>query len=110
MNQSARPREEIMQSLIAVVAFGLFMLFSGCATSNLSLPTNGSDPDASLASEIYGRLKNDNQLRHLAVGIDVMDGIVTVYGTVSSPSERARTLSVVRNTTGVKQVIDRLVE
>ena len=99
-----------MQSLIAVVAFGVFMLFSGCSTSSLPLRTSGSDPDASLTSEIYGRLKDDNHLHYVSVGIDVVDGVVTVYGTVPSASERARALSVVRNTTGVEKVIDRLVE
>jgi len=99
-----------MQRLIAVVAFGIFMLFSGCATSNMSLRTDRSDPDSLLTSEIYGRLENDNQPSYAAVGIDVADGVVTVYGTVPSASDRARVLSVVRNTTGVRKVIDRLVE
>ena len=99
-----------MQSLIAVVVFGIFMLFSGCATSNMSLRTDRSDPDVLLMSEIYGRLEDDDQLSHAAVGIDVADGIVTVYGTVPRASDRARVLSVVRNPTGVRRVIDRLVE
>ena len=98
-----------MQSLIASIAFGLFMLFLGCATSSPSLRTNGSDPDASLTSDIYGRLEDDDSLRHIAVGIEVADGVVTLYGTAPSASERARVLSVVRDTTGVKEVIDRLV-
>ena len=99
-----------MQSLIAVVVFGIFMLFYGCATSNMSLRAERSDPDSLLTSEIYGRLEDDNQLSHAAVGIDVADGVVTVYGTVPRASDRARVLSVVRNTTGVSKVIDRLVE
>ena len=94
----------------AAVALGLLILCSGCATSSLSSRASDLSTDEWLKSEIYNRIQADAEFNPTALGIEVKDGVVTLYGKVWNPSERVRALAIVQNTTGVKRVIDRMVQ
>ena len=97
-----------MSSYFAAVAIAIAVLCSSCVSSGLTSRRWTSGPDASLESEIYNRLQNDSSVRFSALAVEVTNGVATVYGTVGSPSDRARALAVVKSTEGVKEVIDHL--
>lgn len=62
--------------------------------------------DATVNAELKSKLAADRQLR--SVVVSVKDGTVELQGTVPSAEARQRVLDVVRQTSGVTQVVDRL--
>jgi hyperosmotically inducible protein len=64
--------------------------------------------DASITSDIRGRLEQNKLLRNSQVTIVAKDGVVTVTGTVASDFARDKVMEAVRSTPGVVRVEDQL--
>ena len=61
-----------------------------------------------ITAKIEAKMALDNLVRARDMSIGAGDGVVTLGGAVHSPAERARALQLVRETDGVRSVIDHL--
>jgi len=64
--------------------------------------------DGRLTSKIKAKMALDDSVKALDLNVDTTDGVVTLRGEVRSEAERQRALTLARETTGVKQVIDKI--
>lgn len=65
--------------------------------------------DAGLSGKIKSKMALDDLVRARTIDVSTTGGVVTLEGTVHSVEERDQALRLARNTTGVTQVIDRLI-
>lgn len=65
--------------------------------------------DGGLSAKITAKMALDDTVRARAIRVETHDGVVTLSGTVNSEIERATALELARDTTGVTNVIDRMV-
>ncbi len=65
--------------------------------------------NATLTGKIKAKISLDDTLKGSDIGVDSTDGVVTLSGTVNSPSQHTRAQQLARETDGVKTVTDRLV-
>lgn len=65
--------------------------------------------DLALTAKIKAKLAADPNVSALHIDVDTQEKVVTLSGRVSTPSERDQAVSIARNTSGVKAVLDRLV-
>jgi osmotically-inducible protein OsmY len=99
------------RTLLVVVAFGLLVAVSGCATgerlgSNLPQITE----EQALVNRVSQRLSSDPVTARLSLGIASDDGVVTLTGRIDQSAVRMRAVSVVRGTPGVRGVIDKTLQ
>jgi len=74
------------------------LVFSiGCAQS-----------DPGITTSVKTQLIADDLVKARNIDVDTRDRVVTLTGTVQSPAEQTRALQIARNTTGVKNVVDKL--
>jgi hyperosmotically inducible periplasmic protein len=78
-----------------------------------SAPTASTPPpaaapvdDATVLADVKSKLAADSELR--TIDVSVKDGVLELRGTVPSGAARQRAVDLVRQTSGVAQVIDRL--
>ncbi len=86
------------------MALGMAAL-CGCATFDES---ESATPGDDVRAAVVQRLAVDPLTRNNLYGVEVINGQVTIRGTVQSEAERMRTLSIVRGAPGVLSVTDRL--
>jgi len=63
--------------------------------------------DGSLTAKIKAKMALDDSVKALDLNVDTVNGVVTVTGRVRTKAERERALALARETSGVRQVIDR---
>ena len=99
-----------MQSIIKLIFVAA--LAAACAGyqegSSARTPGEYVD-DVAIQSQVKTALLREPGVDGLAINTEVRQGIVTLYGRVSSEAQRERVLILVRSTSGVKGVDDRLV-
>jgi hyperosmotically inducible periplasmic protein len=64
--------------------------------------------DEALTAAVKGKLVADTTVAGLRIDVDSREGVVTLSGTVRSQAEKDQALQLARDTTGVKDVVDRL--
>jgi hyperosmotically inducible protein len=64
--------------------------------------------NAVLTSKVKTQLLADRTISGLKIDVDSRAGVVTLTGTVSSETQKARALRIARETEGVKSVVDQL--
>jgi hyperosmotically inducible periplasmic protein len=64
--------------------------------------------DTGLTTKIKAKIALDDTLKRADVSIHTKDGVVTVSGTVPSAAMQTRVLQLVRETAGVKSVVNTL--
>jgi hyperosmotically inducible periplasmic protein len=64
--------------------------------------------DTALTGEIKAKILADDVLRHGAISVTTNNGVVSLSGTVPSEAARAKAVAVVRDTSGVVRVEDKL--
>jgi len=64
--------------------------------------------DSTLSARIKTAFAADDLVKARDIKVDVMRGVVTLNGTVTSQAERSKAISIARNTTGVVEVKDNL--
>jgi hyperosmotically inducible protein len=64
--------------------------------------------DATLSGRIKSKMALDDLVRARGIDVSTTGGVVTLTGTVHSVGERDQALRLARDTTGVTQVVDRL--
>lgn len=99
-----------MQSIVRFVFVALFAV--GCAGyqegSSARTPGEVID-DVTIQGAVKAALLREPGVEGLAIDTEVRQGVVTLYGRVSSQAERERVIALVKATGGVKGVDDRLV-
>jgi hyperosmotically inducible protein len=65
-------------------------------------------PDAALTAAVKAKLLADTATSGLKINVDTLNGVVTLSGEVRSETERDVALRLARETTGVREVNDRL--
>jgi hyperosmotically inducible protein len=65
-------------------------------------------PDAALTAAVKTKLLADTATSGLKINIDTLDGVVTLSGDVRSQTEKDVAVRLTRETTGVREVNDRL--
>lgn len=93
-----------MRKLLGIVGIFVGLSLAGCA----SLDTAAGGTDAEVAAAALDRLAQDTVIGALPVGVSVDQGVATVSGALRDAGARARALSIVRGTPGVKGVVDDL--
>lgn len=79
------------------------------AMLSLSLPTTGHATDRSdawITTKIKVALLTTRDLSSRNIHVDTVDGRVTLYGTVSSPTEKAEAEQSLKSVDGVREVRD----
>jgi hypothetical protein len=74
-----------------------------------SAATSGADKDAAIQSEIDRRMAEDAALSTLGVTATVLDGKVTLIGTVESPALKGQVERVVKAVKGVRSVDNQVI-
>jgi len=101
-----RTRALVLGALIAVGA-------AGCASNPPPTTYAGAKQersasqeasDATLSARIKTSFAADDLVKARDIKVDVMRGVVTLNGTVNSPAERDKAISIARNTKGVTEV------
>ena len=64
--------------------------------------------DSALTAKIKSKMALDDHVNARAINVDTSASVVTLRGTVASPSQRDRALRLARDTAGVARVVDRL--
>jgi hyperosmotically inducible protein len=79
------------------------------ATLLLSTPVRAADrPDAWITTKVKIALLTTRGLSVPDIHVDTIDGRVTLYGTVSSPNEKARAEQVAKSVQGAREIRDLL--
>lgn len=64
--------------------------------------------DAGITAKVKTKFLADTKISGLKIDVDTKDNVVTLSGTVPSSAERARAVSVAKDTDGVKSVVNKL--
>jgi hypothetical protein len=64
--------------------------------------------DGALTAKIKSKMALDDLVHARDVGVSTEAGVVTLKGTVRSPTEHQRAVQLAKETAGVKQVVDHL--
>ena len=64
--------------------------------------------DAALVKSVQSRIAGDRQARTATIAVTVKDGVVLLDGTAPNTAAKQRALTIVRETQGVLQVVDRI--
>jgi hyperosmotically inducible protein len=78
------------------------------ATSAAADRTQAVVADAATTSAVKTKLLADRDVSGLKIDVDTTDGIVTLNGRVPTRTEATRAVALARETSGVKQVVDKL--
>jgi hyperosmotically inducible protein len=87
-----------------------------CCAAALALTTAGyayaqgdAAADAATTAAVKTKLLADTKVGGLGIDVDTKDNVVTLTGKVRSAAEKTEALRLARTTTGVKNVVDKLV-
>jgi len=92
-------------SILATLA--ATMTLAGCST----MPDDSAlEPttDAQLANAVLQRLTQDAVTGMSTFSVEAENGVVTLYGSLPDNTIRARAIAIARNTSGVKDVINKI--
>jgi hyperosmotically inducible protein len=64
--------------------------------------------DAGITMAVKGRLLDDPEVKGLQIDVDTRDGVVYLTGSVRSPAEMERAISLARNTENVRDVVSNI--
>ncbi len=83
-----------------LISTGLWAV--GCA----SLPPAAVGEDLELAATVRDRLGQETTINRLEMGVTVNQGVATLNGSGRDAGAKARALSIIRGTPGIKGVVD----
>lgn len=63
-----------------------------------------ADSDEGLAIKVKSALISDPSLKVFPLEVGTLRGVVTLYGTVNSPEDRAKAVQIAQNVPGVQEV------
>ena len=110
---SAEERERAVQITrdtkgVRNVTDQLTVIPEAAATTGILPNTPLVATDAGITAEVKSKLLANPNTPGLAVNVDTRDGVVTLAGSVKSPSEKAAAIRLARDVAGVTSVVDHL--
>ena len=78
-------------------------------TKNAAVKTKDVTADASITAAVKTKFLADPKVGGLKIDVDTNDHVVTLHGTVKSAAERDEAIRLAKTTTGVKDVVSKLV-
>jgi hyperosmotically inducible protein len=78
-------------------ALGLVTLTAACAKS-----------DAGITTSVKSKMAADDTVKAYQIDVDTKDGVVTLTGTVPTPTAKEQAIIIARSTDGVRSVVDNL--
>jgi hyperosmotically inducible protein len=81
------------------------LLLAGASTA---LAAACAQSDAGIAAAVKTRLVQDATVKAYRIDVDTDGGDVTLTGTAGTREEAARAVTLARDTSGVRRVVDRL--
>ena len=91
---------------MSVVICGLAVML---LTAGPAIAQGDAAADAATTAAVKTKLLADTKVGGLAIDVDTKDNVVTLTGKVRSAAERTEALRLARTTTGVKDVVSKLV-
>ena len=91
-----------MSVLFCVAAFAL-------TTAGVAYAQGDAAADAATTAAVKTKLLADTKVGGLGIDVDTKDNVVTLSGKVRSRAEKTEAVRLARTTTGVKNVVDKLV-
>ncbi len=91
-----------MSVLFCVAAFAL-------TTAGVAYAQGDAAADAATTAAVKTKLLADTKVGGLGIDVDTKDNVVTLTGKVRSAAEKTEAIRLARTTTGVKNVVDKLV-
>jgi hyperosmotically inducible protein len=82
---------------------------AGQKTKDAAVKTKDVTADASITTAVKTKLLADPKVGGLKIDVDTKDNVVTLSGTVKSAAERDEAIRLAKTTTGVKDVVSKLV-
>jgi hyperosmotically inducible periplasmic protein len=86
-----------MHGRLLLGVLGTAVLLVGCSQS-----------DSGITSSVKSKLIADDVVKARNINVDTHDRVVTLTGTVQSPTEESRAIEIARNTKGVADVVDKM--
>ena len=80
----------------------------GAKASEAASAAQTAIADGSITAKIKAKLALDDTVKARDIHVDYTNGVVTLTGTVATPSERKRAVDLARETNGVRSVTDKL--
>ena len=81
---------------------------AGSAVPSPAAPAAAAAPDTSAESRIRQQLSTDARLKGHQIDVSVKAGVALIQGTVPDQASKQRVLTIVRQSEGVVQVVDRI--
>src|SRR4029078_9719234 len=82
---------------------------AGHETKDAAVKTEDVTADAATTAAVKTKLLGDTKVGGLKIDVDTKDNVVTLTGKVRSTAERTEAIRLARTTTGVKDVVSKLV-
>jgi hyperosmotically inducible protein len=64
--------------------------------------------DSWITTKVKAKFVGEDALKHSHISVSTNDNVVTLTGTVASEAGRERAIAIVKQTDGVKDVVDKL--
>jgi hyperosmotically inducible protein len=77
-------------------------------TKNAAKKTGEVASDSWITTKIKAKFVGEDALKHSHISVSTNDNVVTLTGTVASEAGRERAIAIVKQTDGVKDVVDKL--
>jgi hyperosmotically inducible protein len=108
MTKQLTVRAALLGAFIALGAVGCASEPAHYAGTKQERSASQAVSDSALSARIKTAFAADDLVKARDIKVDVMRGVVTLNGTVTSGAERSKAISIARNTTGVVEVKDNL--
>jgi osmotically-inducible protein OsmY len=82
---------------------------AGEKTKDAAVKTKDVTADASITAAVKTRLLADTKVGGLKIDVDTKDNVVTLTGIVKTAAERDEAIRLAKTTTGVKNVVNKLI-
>jgi hyperosmotically inducible periplasmic protein len=77
-------------------------------TKNAAKKTGEVVSDSWITTKVKAKFVGEDALKHSHISVSTTDNVVTLTGTVASEAGRERAIAIVKQTDGVKDVVDKL--
>jgi hyperosmotically inducible periplasmic protein len=94
--------------ILSLTLTGLVAVTTGCAGNRYQRSTGDYIDDKALSTRVRTALFRDAEVSGFDVGVNVYRGSVQLNGFVDTPDQRNRAADIVRNVSGVQEVINNL--
>jgi osmotically-inducible protein OsmY len=100
--------ESVKRSRLTVLVLALIVTSLLAAACSSTRTTGEQVDDGWITTKIKAKLTGDGDINPFNIDVDVLDGVVTLSGTVKKAEAKVEAERHARDTKGVKQVINKI--